>query len=252
MNSLFRITFREISAGVGWINILVMVGLLYLAFPIIGGAEGEGVWISRGQGACLGVFLSGCYSILLGARLGGAQVARGANLYYRGCGMGEFERWIGICLACVFPLAGAIALASGLLMVNYWAWNGLALESMAAAGQYAILSFLLFFCVVAVSVGVGARVGETAGAAAGLVILFFGMLFPTLLSIAAAKSPGLELIWVFLPHLYALDWSPSVVYLWGPAGFRDFSLNLAYGIFWNLALGSAGFLLFSASPDQHE
>lgn len=252
MKSLLKITFLEIFAGVGWACLAALTLFMWATFPHALGAEGRGGWITRGQGVTLGMFIAGCYSVLLAARLGGAQVSRGANLYYRGCGIGELGRWMGISLACTFPLLASTVVGGGLLCINHWAWTGSFSGSVLAVAQFSLLFLTIFMAAVMPSVGIGAKLGETSGSIFGLVFLCFGLFFPTFFSIAVKENPGLEGIWAVLPHLYVLDWSPAVVNMWDPSPLGVFLAPLAYGLLWCLAMGGVGFLFFSSSGDSND
>ncbi len=252
MLSLFRLTLLEILASTAWILLLVLTLVFYLAFPYIFGAYGDGIVVSRGQGASWGVFIAGIYSILLGAKAGDAQVARGANLYFRSFGISEARRWVGISAACMIPLLLNLALGGALFILNYWLWNSDLWGGVLSVAQYACLTALMFAIIIFFTVGAGCLGGYGPGVLAGIFLLGTGIFFPPLLSIAAGSMPALEAAWMLMPHFYSLDWSPSVVYLWKAAGIREFLVPLFYGFLWFVALGTAGLFFFSKSPNQHE
>jgi hypothetical protein len=252
MSAIFRLTFLEVISSMGWVVMLASTILLYFAIPAVSGAHGEGVVISRGQGACAGVFLTGMYCIMLGGKLGAAQVGRGANLYYRSFGIGELPRWLGVGGAAVFPLVASASLAGALLCWNYWSWTGNWAGGFVAVTQFSSLIVMMFFGVVLFTVGLGARFGYGPGVMAGVTLFVVGSFFPQLLSLVVANEPWLEGTWAFLPHLYALDWSPSVIYLWNPAGVGGYFAVFSYGIGWLLILGGVGLGAFSLSPNQNE
>lgn len=252
MIPLFKISVLEIFAGIGWVCLAALVLVMWVAFPLAFGAEGEGAWISRGQGAAMGVFISGCYSVLLAARIGGAQVSRGANLYYRGCGFGELGRWFGISAACSLPLLLSLLIGGGLLCFTHWAWTGSVWGSVLSVLQFTCLALVLFSIIIMPTVGAGAKFGETAGSIFGLVFLFFGMFFPPFFSIAVRENPGLEFFWCLLPHLYALDWSPAVTNIWDPSSLGVFLPALGYGLLLMVGAGAGGYLLFSYSNDSND
>jgi hypothetical protein len=252
MMALFRISVAEILSSVGWVVLLAAVAILWISTPLISGAHGEGIVISRGQGACLGIFLAGIYCIMLAGKLGAAQVSRGANLYYRAFGISEVARWLGICGACLVPLV-FVSLVSGVLLLwNYWAWNSDFVGGLATVLQFLSLTLLRFWIVISLTVGAGALFGYGPGVMSGFALLVIGSLFPQLLSIATKNSPGLEGLWAFLPHLYAIDWSNSVIYLWRAAGMWDYLTALFYGLAWLLAIGVGGLFFFSKSKNQHD
>jgi len=252
MSSLFRVTLQEIFAGTAWIGLVVSCLALYIGVPIISGAYGEGVVISRGQGAYLGVFLAGVYSVLLGARIGSAQVSRGANLYYRAAGFSEIGRWAGITMACLVPLAIVLVMSGTLFFWNYLSWNNELLGGVWAVFQFSVLSLLLFSMVTSVTVGTGAFFGYGPGVLTGIGIIVVGFFMPPLLSIAASVEPWIEGVWIIMPHLYCLDWSPAVIYLWKAADFLEFCRVFSYGLLWLVVLGTVGGFFFSKSANQHE
>jgi hypothetical protein len=252
MKMLFRLTLLEILAGTGWVLLPAVTVLLYFAIPLVSGAIGEGVVLARGQGACAGILLSGLYCVMVAGRVGDAQVSRGANLYYRAFGVGDFPRWAGVSGACLFPLVTSSVVGGAGLLWNYWTWYGSFLEGAVSILQFVSLVFLMFSIIVSFVVGASARFGYGPGALAGVGLLVFGNFFPQLLSLAVGGVPALEIVWALVPHLYALDWSPSVVYLWGGSPAGDYFITLAYGLGWLLVLGVSGLGLFLLSPNQHE
>jgi len=252
MRAIFRLTFLEVFSSTGWVVLLASTVLLYFAVPVVSGAHGEGAVISRGQGACAGVFLAGLYCIMLAGRLGDSQVGRGANLYYRSFGIGEFSRWLGVGGAAIAPLVATSVLAGVLLCWNYWSWTGGWVGGVASVFQFSSLIVLMFSGVVLFTVGIGARFGYGPGVMAGVSLFIVGNFFPKLLSLVVANQPWMEGFWAFLPHLYALDWSPSVIYLWNPAGAGGYFLVFSYGLGWLFVLGGAGLGAFSLSPNQNE
>lgn len=250
---VFRLTRMEIMSNVGWLMLLSTVLVLYAFTPYFLAVEDAQSLMARNQGAILATWLAGIYSIALGGRYGHLQVSRASNLFYRAAGSSDIPRMIAITVACTIPLLLCLGLSFFLLFASQWIWGKAVAGALLTGVQFSLLFYLPFFACCFLSVGVGARVSSGSGVAAGLAIFLLGTFFPPLLSIVAGVGPSwLETAWALFPHFYAMDWSPSAVYMWDPADWRSFGGIFFYGLCWVLVLFSVGGLLFCLSSSQNE
>jgi len=243
----------EIMASLGWILCLASVLILYGFSPYFLNAEEAQSLMARNQGSILATWISGLYSIVLGGGYGHVQVSRGANLFYRAAGSSDVSRMVAISLACTTPLVICGGVTFLLLTLSNLIWGKGVWVSFVSVFQFSLLFYLPFLACCFLSVGVGARISSGAGAIAGLTVFVAGSFLPPLLSIAAAVGPAwMETLWALLPHFYAMDWSPAVIYMWDPAEWVQFGSLFFYGTCWAVFLFVVGSVLFYSSPSQNE
>jgi hypothetical protein len=250
--STLRLALREIAANVGWILFLANVLIFYLASPYLFSVENHQSLMAMNQGAILVTWLSGIYSIALGARHGHLQVSRGANLFYRAMGVRDLPRMLGVSIACTIPFLVCLVFSVFLLSISQWLWGG-GWGGIVLNLQFGALFYLPVLACCFLAVGVGAAVSSGAGAVTGIGALVAGTFLPPLLSIIAGVGPTwIELLWAMIPHFYALDWSPASIYMWKPGSAKDFGEVFLYGILWTGFFFGLGGALFSASKGQNE